>query len=345
MKYTERYDVGAAEKLLAAITQDPKKFAQRFKQSNDDPGKATDSVVCDLKKIIAAGPTNGVFYVRHNSIGRRYASSDVSLQNIDGGVRKLVAGKYFYDLDFANCFPVIITSLCKAFNHPVPVLDKYVQDRDIVLDQIKSFYDCTRDDAKTLVLRYLHGGKVNKWLSDAGIRDELCAKAARDGHCPIVMQLETECRNVCKFFLTKFPQFQSLLDHMNAKRESEGKDRKGAASGLAHGLQDFEDRLLQRLETFLAAKGYEVGSLEYDGVKVFRDGAAGPFPDAVLREAEGVLATHNLGSAAQPLFIPMKLAEKPMTSKYQGFVDNAVSQPTETQEELRRMFGLDAPAA
>ena len=100
---------------------------------------------------------------------------------------------------------------------------------------------------------------------------------------------------------------------------------------------------MQRLETFLAAKGYEVGSLEYDGVKVFRDGAAGPFPDAVLREAEGVLATHNLGSATQPLFIPMKLAEKSMASKYQGYVDNAVSQPAETQAELRHLFGLDAP--
>ena len=104
-------------------------------------------------------------------------------------------------------------------------------------------------------------------------------------------------------------------------------------------------RLQYDTETFLATKGYEIGSLEYDGVKVFRDGAAGPFPDAVLREAEGVLATHNLGSAAQPLFIPIRLAEKSMASKYQGFVDNAASQPTETQEELRHMFGLDAPAA
>jgi hypothetical protein len=345
VKYVERYDVGAAEQLLAAITQDPKKFTQRFKQGNDDPEKATDSVVCDLKKIIADGPTNEVIYLRHNSCGRRYASSNVSLQNIDGGVRKLVAGKYFWDIDFVNCFPMIITRVCKAFDHPVPVLDKYVQDRDIVLDQIKSFYDCTRDDAKTLVLRYLHGGKVGKWLRDVGIRDELCAKAAREGHCPVVTQLETECKQVCKFFLTKFPQFQSLLDHMNAKRVSEGKDRKGAASGLAHGLQDLEDRLLQRLETFLAAKGYEVGSLEYDGVKVYRDGATGPFPDAVLREAEGVLATHNLGSAAQPVFIGMKLAEKSMASKYKGFVDNAVSQPAETQAELRHMFALDAPAA
>eukprot|EP01046_Picozoa_sp_COSAG06_P046634 COSAG06_NODE_6634_length_2846_cov_15.101929_4_plen_531_part_00 len=236
-------------------------------------------------------------------------------------------------------------SVCKAFDHPVPVLDKYVQDRDLVLDDIKAFYDCTRDDAKTLVLRYLHGGKVNKWLSDAGIRDELCAKAAREGHCPVVMQLETECKQVCKFFLDTFPQFKSLLDQINAKRVSEGKDPKGAASGLAHGLQDLEDRLLQRLETFLAAKGYEVGSLEYDGVKVFRDGATGPFPDAILHEAESVLATHNLGSATQSLFIPMKLAEKPMASKYQGFVDNAPSQPAETQAELGRIGDALSDAA
>jgi hypothetical protein len=41
----------------------------------------------------------------------------------------------------------------------------------------------------------------------------------------------------------------------------------------------------------------------------------------------------------------MKLAEKSMASKYKGFVDNAVSQPAETQAELRHMFALDAPAA
>ena len=70
-----------------------------------------------------------------------------------------------------------------------------------------------------------------------------------------------------------------------------------------------------------------------------------PTKDAILREAETVLASHNLGSDAQPLFIPIKLSEKPMVSRYQGYVDNAASQPTETQEELRRMFALDAPAA
>eukprot|EP01048_Picozoa_sp_COSAG05_P020280 COSAG05_NODE_3404_length_2084_cov_3.134005_2_plen_37_part_01 len=37
-------------------------------------------------------------------------------------------------------------------------------------------------------------------------------------------------------------------------------------------MATLEDNLLQHLETFLASKGYQVDSLEYDGLKPRRKG-------------------------------------------------------------------------
>ena len=92
-------------------------------------------------------------------------------------------------------------------------------------------------------------------------------------------------------------------------------------TALAHGLATFEDRLLTKLESFLSGKGYRVDSLEFDGLKVFRDGNTAAFPAAVLREAEQYLAEQDIGGGTHTVRVAMKLAEKPMTSPYEPVLD------------------------
>ena len=84
----------------------------------------------------------------------------------------------------------------------------------------------------------------------------------------------------------------------------------------AHGLATFEDRLLRYLETFLKARGYRVDSLEFDGLKVWRGGNTGAFPREVLDEAQRYLALQDIGGDTHSIYVPIKLEEKEMMSKY-----------------------------
>ena len=85
---------------------------------------------------------------------------------------------------------------------------------------------------------------------------------------------------------------------------------------MAHGLATFEDRLLRHLETFLTDRGYRVDSLEFDGLIVWRNGDGGTFPRELLDEAEQYLAIQDIGGGPHSVFVPIKLEEKEMKSKY-----------------------------
>ena len=82
---------------------------------------------------------------------------------------------------------------------------------------------------------------------------------------------------------------------------------------MSYGLQDIEDKLLAKLQEILESKGYTVGSLQYDGLYVERNGAQGDFPRDLLKEIEAELAKVDVGGG---LTVPMKLDEKDVQTPY-----------------------------
>jgi hypothetical protein len=88
----------------------------------------------------------------------------------------------------------------------------------------------------------------------------------------------------------------------------------GRFSALSWLMATLEDGLLRHLETFLTSKGYQVDSLEFDGLKPRRNGDTGAFPEPILRDAEAYLAAQTLRGGVH---IPMKLAEKPLRCGYE----------------------------
>jgi hypothetical protein len=276
----------------------------------------------NIDGMMACDSTISVTYsYKHGTLGRRYAAPyGTAFQSIDGGLRKLLAEPYYWDLDFENCYPVLIFHICKAFGHKTPLLERFVFEREKMLGELMRFYECDRHAAKNLVLKHLHGGKVRKWLTDFNISKDVCAKVAKVDHHWIVTSLEKECDRITKFFMDTFPEFKDLLQQIHRKQRADGvldKDLKGDVTALAHGLATFEDRLLRSLEQFLKEEGYRVDSLEYDGLKVWRAGETGEFPKEVLRKAEDFLAKQDLNEGGSvPVRVPMKLAEKPLKSAY-----------------------------
>ena len=79
-----------------------------------------------MKDEDTAATTKVKYHYIYDTLGRRYTVSP-GFQTLDGGLRKLIAAEFYWDLDFANCYPVIITNVCRqlGMSGGTPVLDRY----------------------------------------------------------------------------------------------------------------------------------------------------------------------------------------------------------------------------
>jgi hypothetical protein len=218
-----------------------------------------------------------------------------------------------WDLDFENCFPVILLHACKHVDYDPPVLERCVNDRESVLGEIRDFFGCTRKAAKQLVLKHLHGGKLNQTWYDAFQVSQANRLKQANEPLQLIADMAAEAKAVRDVFLDTFPEYRLLLDDINVRRRASYQDLKDEWSALAWGLQTLEDKLLQHLETFLVGKGYQIDSYEFDGLKPRRNGVTGSFPFDVLQDAEAHLADQDLGGG---LKVPMRIEEKEMTCPY-----------------------------
>ena len=177
-------------------------------------------------------------------------------------------------------------------------------------------FDCaTQGDigTNTVTYHYKFGDKLGRRYAEWAVSDDVRVKVSRDGHLPLVVAFQGECGIISDRLLQAYPEFKDVLDEVNA-RLPEGARAKREIAALSHLMATLEDGLLMALEKFLHTEGYDVDSLEFDGLKPRRpDGNTAAFPVGVLRKAEVYLAAQELRGGVK---IPMKLAEKPLESMF-----------------------------
>ena len=270
-----------------------------------------------------------------DQLARRYAGGP-SFQNIKGDLRKAICAAHYWDLDFENSYPTILRHafVCKGGDLGlIPTFARYGQPehRENMLTSIMNYYCVSRKAAKNCILAHCHGGKMDGrrwvdvsgqeqhtgWVNDWDVSDSVRVKVSREGHLDIVDAIAVEAELLCESLLKAFPEFAQTLAQVNVRLpENKRKTgRMGQYSALSYLMATLEDELLQNLETFLQSRGYDVDSLEFDGLKPRRrDGDQGkPFPADVLRDAEDYLASRVLRGDVR---IPMKLSEKPLVTAF-----------------------------
>ena len=298
--YTELFDRELLEKMREATVRRHDgedynvAFRDRYGLKNDATGG--DGSMQKLLRVIAAfmamphdngvGSNNVAYHYKFgDQLARRYASS-ASFQNITGGLRKTLAAKFYWDLDFENSYPTILTHTFAGRGGElarIPVFARYCrseQQWEACLTQIMAFYDVSRKAAKSCFLAHCHGGQMDGrrwtdadgreqrtgWMNEWDVCDEVRVKASRQGHLQLVRDFARECAVVCALLTGQYPEFKGTLVQVNQRLPAN--KRKTDRMGL---------------------------------------------PDAVLREAETYLAAQTLRGGVS---IPMKLSEKPLRSPY-----------------------------
>jgi hypothetical protein len=164
LTYTELFNYDIANKILknwdVLITQLPEHRQNKLLKKKKDY-----DITLSLKKLCKN--TNGQNLVKYNhskgssslAKGRLFATS-VSLQNLPRELRGALATGKYYDIDMVNAHPVILAQYCKKNSIDCKCLDKYVKNRDIILEQISlTTKNTNKEKIKKTFLSALNGGE------------------------------------------------------------------------------------------------------------------------------------------------------------------------------------------
>jgi hypothetical protein len=199
----------------------------------------------------AAGNSIVVKYSRSHGRGRRFAKGALSMQSLPREIRGGLAKGLYYDLDFVNCHPVIIRTICKKRSFMTVYLNSYIDNRELVINEIlKLNSNLAYEDVKRAILTVIYGGNADynaiknktSWL--LAFKDEI------DRLHAVVPEWYPE-----EYVLQK-------------KIKDEEFNLEGAT--LSASVCVIEDQLLQLMIDFLKEKKYikDVAVLTFDGIMV-----------------------------------------------------------------------------
>ena len=272
--YFEKYDVELVHKTVEQMVR-----LVHHERSYSDPKhvRKLENHLNTVQSLQArlAGKNDvdvvGTSYYRINGKGRRWAEFP-SLQNIPTWMRNKFSGEYYHDLDIVNCWMVISQQVAKKYGLKVQHLDKYVFDREVILKDCMEHYDCTRKAAKELFIRLLNGGGERQWRKDFEIPE---SGPGAMSSLEFILSFQDDCKRIQDLLITKFPHFVPDNKHFPSEQASVV-------------LQCIEDQILRIIVKFVRSKGYEVGSLVFDGCMPERKNMEA-FPVHLLREAENIV--------------------------------------------------------
>lgn len=164
------------------------------------------------------------------NFGRNFATKSMSLGCMRKVVRHtLMKQSGYQDIDMVNCHATILQQLCKSNTVACPELDKYINQRDALLDSVKKLYNVDRDQAKKLFIILLFYGTFDTWKKDEELGDAIEAN-------DYITALTNELKIIGNTIIVNNPKEFELCKKLKKKNP------KGSVVSLL--LQSIEDHIL-----------------------------------------------------------------------------------------------------
>ena len=191
--------------------------------------------------------------------GRLYAEGSLSLQNFKKEIRHALASEYYHDIDIENCHPVLILQYCKKHNIDSKELEKYVKDRESILEKICKFHKIERNQSKKLVLRLCYLGKyvIEVLNDDTEEYEEIEPKKKFE----FLVNFQTELKNISKSVCNNEKEIYELV-----KKDDTKTNKKSATLSIV--AQLLENKCLMSMYDYLTNQGYKIGVLCFDGLMI-----------------------------------------------------------------------------
>lgn len=311
--FNEIFNIKKAQYIIENYDNIKDKFReeseQRLKNINIDPLTLFKKYVSKSKKGSKKGTKQvNVSYKQNNDIGRYFACGSLSLQSLPREIRHTISDEYYYDVDISNCHPVLICQYAKAHNLKCKYIQLYIDNRDILFEELSKQFKCNKDKIKNGFLCILNGAKSFLKMND----DEMPN---------FVRRYKKEVANIQQFIFENEPEYKKL-GIANAKKKQEhnhynSSNELGSCMNIM--LCDIENRILQCMVDYLNDKGLikSYVTLVFDGFMILKDNVKDVNIDDLLKELEN--------EVLKVLKYTIKLVVKPM--------DNIIPVPDDYKSE------------
>ena len=201
-----------------------------------------------------------IVYHKSALFGRVYPKMNIGAI----GMRREIRGSLFYykyfDIDIENCHPVLFLQIAKEiYNITCPNLEKYINDRKTILNEIQTFYGVDRDQAKNLIISLLYGGSFKDWAKRNNITKGITVFLKNLNEELIIIFNEIYKNNIIISEYIKETKFKS--------------GDKLRRSTVAYYMQEIENRILETIFIYCENKNIieNIASLCYDGIMILQD--------------------------------------------------------------------------
>lgn len=222
---------------------------------------AESSQYKELRKYRDACGASGTLRVNYHrkdyNIGRLYPRPHISLGVMQRVLRGALCGNML-DVDMENAHPTFLLKEAESRGWQCARLREYVEDRERVLARISD----DRTEAKVAVLSLINNGSLKPAHENVAYLRELHAelRGIRDG----IWETHSEIRKLVE----------------------SGNRSNPRASATSFFMADREQHALLRVATAFQARGWEVATLVYDGLMVYKNAEKRIEVDLPLVEAD-----------------------------------------------------------
>jgi P4 family phage/plasmid primase-like protien len=234
----------ASGKKLVSLRDEPTlllNFAEGFKRTPEGLGRRIDS------------------YHQNKTNPRRMTTVGTSLQGISRSIRHTICRDTMYDLDIKNAHPILLKNWCDFHGIVCVELYDFNENRQDRFNDVKRVLKCSKDEAKTYILRLTNGGGANGPENWNIIQQLLIL----DWFLPFFNELEM----IRKKVILHYPEL--LKKAIKAK----GKDYYNLDGvTISYLLTNIENQVLQAMVIACMKKRVKIACLIYDGFMIYKEG-------------------------------------------------------------------------
>lgn len=213
--------------------------------------------------------------------GRVYAKTP-SLQNLKGRISRLVAHRYYREIDIKNCAPMCLLAVARRYDVSTSHLRQYVENRQASFDRVRneepSLRDATDAQLKTIFLRVIHGGSYMLAMTELGLES---------GAVPALDQLKDDVRDLT-LHLRELPEYNDMYTKIAA--------HDGNINGrfISKVWQQEEFNIMSCIVEEFTRFQIPVGVLKHDGILIRSDGEIKP-TETIRAEVQRIANTRFPG--------------------------------------------------
>ena len=262
----------------------------------------------EYKNII---DTNGIAKIKYNKqrdlkIGRVYATRNLSAINLRKEIRGSLFKNRYVDIDIVNSQPTIFYQISKILKINCPNLERYITNREDVLQEVQDHYNVNRDIAKDLFIRLLFHGSFSSWARDNQITKQ---------QLNIIREITHELHIIGHEIVKQNPELKAKVERQDKNHNN--KQWQINITTISYYAHAVENRILEQIYKYCIEHNLITNGnacLCYDGIMILKD----KYTPELLTEFNQVIY-NKYG-------LDLTFIEKPMPS-YLDILDDHIIEP------------------